>query len=586
MSVSPVSAARPPASAPRPSSRRANPWLTLVAVAFGLFMVGLDGSVVSIANPAIGRGLDATTAELQWVTNSYLLALAATLILGGKLGDRLGRRTLYLVGVVGFTAASVAIGLVGSIEGVIAFRAAQGLFGAMLMPNTLALLRAVFPPRKFGMAVGIWAMISSVSTALGPIVGGLLVEHVDWESVFYINAPVGVFALVFGLAVLPESRNEAAAGERFDVLGVLLLAVGLLAVVLGVVKGETWGWTSSATLGSIAGGVVVLVLFGWYETRVGHPLLPMRLFRSPALTIGTFVTALNFFILLGVIFFVMMYMQNVRGFTPVQAGVRTLPLSLVSMLASPLGAKLTEKFGPRVTMPLGMLLQAGAAFTMLAWGADSSYNVMWPPFVALGLGGGMVMSASSDAIVGSAPVQDGGVAGGLQATSLQIGGALGTSVLVSIISSRVGSTLTGSLTDAGVPDAAAVRLTEAKDAVAMGISPVTGAMPAQLRAAVTEGSQTAFMNGVHTAVLVTGILAVASAVLAVLGLGGRNDEKAASQVVASGAPAADTPAQPLAAVGQAPSAIVVDEVPSPGSVMDNGSARSAESASAPQPPSP
>ncbi|MFI8219069.1 MFS transporter [Streptomyces sp. NPDC085932] len=546
MSVTAVFAAPTPVSGPR--GPRANPWLTLVAVAFGLFMVGLDGSVVSIANAEIARDLNATTAELQWVTNSYLLALAATLILGGKLGDRFGRRTLYLVGVVGFTLASVAIGLAGSIEGVIAFRAVQGVFGAMLMPNTLALLRAVFPPRKFGMAVGIWAMISSVSTALGPIVGGLLVEHVDWESVFYINAPIGVIALVFGLMVLPRSRNMAAAGQKFDVPGVVLLALGLLAVVFGVVKGETWGWTSAGTLGAIAGGLVVLALFGWFETRVAHPLLPMRLFRNPALTIGTIVTALNFFILLGVIFFVMLYLQNVRGFTPVESGVRTLPLSLASMVASPLGAKLTERFGPRLTMPLGMVLQAGAAFTMLTWSADASYHALWPPFVALGLGVGMVMSASSDAIVGNAPVQDGGIAGGLQATSLQVGGALGTSVLVSLISSRVGSTLGGALTDAGVPQAAVARLEEAKDAVAMGVAPVSGAMPAQLRAAVTEGSHTAFMNGVHAAVLVTGVLALVGAALAALGLRGRSDSHDESAVPATdpAGPASMTPPTPSA----------------------------------------
>ncbi|WP_433917688.1 MFS transporter [Streptomyces canus] len=523
MPVTAVSTAPTSVSDPHPRGLRANPWLTLIAVALGLFMVGLDGSVVSIANAEIARDLSATTAELQWVTNSYLLALAAALILGGKLGDRFGRRTVYLVGVVGFTLASVAIGLAGSIEGVIAFRAVQGLFGAMLMPNTLALLRAVFPPRKFGMAVGIWAMISSVATALGPIVGGLLVQHVNWESVFYINAPIGVIALVFGLVVLPQSRNEAAASEKFDVSGVVLLALGLIAVVFGVVKGETWGWTSAGTLGAIVGGVVVLVLFGWYETRVVHPLLPMRLFRNPALTIGVFVTALNFFVLLGAIFFVMLYLQNVHGFTPVESGVRTLPLSLASMVASPLGAKLTEKFGPRLTMPLGMVLQAGAAFTMLAWSADSSYAAMWPPFVALGLGVGIVMAASSDAIVGNAPVQDGGIAGGLQATSLQVGGALGTSVLVSLISSRVGSTLTDSLTDAGVPHSAAARFEEAKDAVAMGVAPVSDAMPAQLRAAVVEGSHTAFMNGVHTAVLVTGVLALVGAALAAFGLRGRED---------------------------------------------------------------
>lgn len=533
---SPLPAAGPPSA---PAGRRGRPWLTLVAVAFGLFMVGLDGSVVSIANPEIGRDLHASTSDLQWVTNAYLLALAAALILGGKLGDRFGRRTFYLVGVVGFTLASVAIGLAGSIEGVIAFRAVQGFFGALLMPNTLGLLRAVFPPKKFGMAVGIWAMVSSVSTALGPIVGGLLVEHVSWESVFYINAPIGVVALVFSALVLPQSKN-AADRHRFDVPGVVLLALGLLVVVFGVVKGEAWGWSSGTTLGTLAAGLVILLAFGWYETRLGrpvpsappgsdrerrghrgrsgHPLLPMRLFRNPALTIGTIITAVNFFVLLGVIFFVMLYLQNVRGYTPVEAGVRTLPLSLASVVASPLGAALTERFGARLSMPLGMVLQAAASFGVLGWGVHSSYAAMWPPFIALGLGVGMVMAASSDAIVGNAPVEDAGVAGGLQATALQVGGALGTSVLVSLISSRVGATLTGELTSAGVPGPVAQGLGKAKDAVAMGISPTSGDIPTPLRAAVTEGSGQAFINGVHTAALVTGVLCVAGAVLAAVGL--------------------------------------------------------------------
>ncbi|MGW5868386.1 DHA2 family efflux MFS transporter permease subunit [Streptomyces sp. NPDC055239] len=510
-----------PAHAPQATGRRANPWLTLIAVAFGLFMVQLDASVVAIANPEIGRALQASTADLQWVTNSYLLALAASLILGGKLGDRFGRRTFYIVGVVGFTLASVAIGLSGSVDGVIAFRAVQGFFGGLLMPNTLGLLRTAFPPRKFGMAVGIWAMVSAVSTALGPIVGGLLLENVSWESVFYINAPIGLIALLVSAAVLPQSKSDgesATESQRFDVLGVVLLAVALLCVVFGVVKGETWGWASAGTLGSVGVGVLLLVAFGRYETRVRHPLLPMRLFRSRALTTGAVITALNFFVMLGVIFFVMLYLQNVRGFSPVEAGVRTLPLSLASLVASPLGAALTARFGPRLTMPLGMLLQAAAAFGMLTWDTESSYATMWPPFVALGLGVGMVLAASSDAIVGQAPVQDAGVAGGLQATALQIGGALGTSVLISLISSRVGSTLTGELTGAGVPEPLAVRLHEAEDAVAMGAAPVSPDMSAEVRAAVVDGSGQAFMNGVHTAVTVTGVLCLLGAVGAAAGL--------------------------------------------------------------------
>ncbi|GIF14373.1 MFS transporter [Actinoplanes teichomyceticus] len=500
-----------PAHAP-PAGRRGNPWLSLAAVAFGLFMVGLDGSVVSIANPEIGRDLRASTAQLQWVTNAYLLALAAALILGGKLGDRFGRRRYYLIGVAGFTVSSVAIGLAGSIDGVIAFRAAQGFFGALLMPNTLGILRAVFPPRRFGMAVGIWAMVSSVSTALGPIVGGLLVQHVSWESVFYLNAPVGVLALIVSALVLPESRNSTGR-HRFDVAGVALLAAGLLVLVFGVVKGETWGWGSGRTLGTLLAGLLILVFFGWFETRLEHPLLPMRLFRSPALTIGALITAVNFFTLLGSIFYIMLYLQNVRGYSPVWAGVLTLPLSLASVVASPVGAALTDRFGPRFSMPLGMVLQGGASFGLMLLDTDSGYGAMWPSFIGLGLGVGMVMAASSEAIVGNAPVKDGGVAGGLQATMLQVGGALGTSVLISLISSRVGGTLVGSLTDAGVPAPLAQGLRAAQDAVAMGIAPVTPDMPGTVRAAVIEGAGAAFVAGVHTAALASGVLCLIGAVV-------------------------------------------------------------------------
>lgn len=519
---SPLPAAAPPDA---PKGRRANPWLTLIAVAIGLFMVNLDSSVVAIANPEIGRDLGASTADLQWVTNAYLIAMAALLILGGKLGDRFGRHTVYLVGTLGFTLASVAIALSGSIEGVISFRAVQGLFAALLIPNTLGLLRAVFPPRKFGMAVGLWAMVASCSTALGPIVGGLLIEHVNWESVFYINAPIGVFALVFGLFVLPGSKDSTGS-HRFDVPGVLLLGIGLVALIFGVVKGETWGWTSGGTLGSLAAGLVLLAFFCRYESRLDHPLLPMRLFRNRSLAIGTVVTAVNFFVMLGVIFFVMLYLQNVRGFSPVEAGVRTLPFSLATVVAAPLGAALTQRFGPRLTMPVGMTLQAAAALWMLTWDTGSPYASLWPPFLAIGLGVGIVMSASSDAIVGNAPRKDGGVAGGLQATSLQIGGAFGTSVLVSLISGKVGSTLTGELTSAGVPAGAAAGFEDAEDAVSMGVPPVSADMPAQLKAAVIEGSGNAFMNGVHTAVVVTAVLCAAGALLAGFGMRRRTGAEA------------------------------------------------------------
>lgn len=507
---SPVRAASAPDAAPR--DRPANPWLTLVAVCFGLFMVAFDGSVVAVANPFIGHDLDATLSELQWVTNSYLLALAAALILGGKLGDRFGRRTFFLIGLVGFTLASVAIGLAGSVEGVIAFRALQGLFGALLMPNTLGLLRAVFPPEKFGMAVGIWAGVSSVSTAIGPIAGGLLVEHVSWEWVFFINLPIGLIGLVVALLILPQSKDSTG-HHRFDVVGVLLLAVAMVAVVYPVVSSESWSWGSPKTVGLLVAGIVLLVLFGLYESRREHPLLPMRLFRNPSVSVGTAVTAINFFVLLGSIFYVMLYLQNVRGYSPVMAGLLTLPLSFASMVASPLGAYLTDRFGPRFSMTLGMGVQAAASFGLLFLEPDSPYLAMWPPFVLLGLGVGCVMAASSEAIVGNAPVKDGGVAGGLQSTALQVGGALGTAVLISVLGARVGSSLEGSLTDAGVPGELAAELGRGEGPVAQGVAPVVEGVPGAVQAAIEQGAADAFMSGAHTAAAVTAVLCLVGAAL-------------------------------------------------------------------------
>ncbi|GAA2718572.1 MFS transporter [Actinocorallia aurantiaca] len=509
----------PPAQdgADRPAERgpRSNPWLSLIAVSFGLFMVALDGTVVAIANPYIGQDLGTSLSQLQWVTNSYLLALAALLVLGGKLGDRFGRKKFFLIGLVGFTLTSAAIGLVGSIGGVIFFRALQGAFGALLMPNTLGILRAVFPPKKFGRAVGIWAMVSSVSTALGPIVGGALVEHVGWEWVFYINVPIGVIGFLYGMYVLSENRNSTGR-HRFDVPGVVLLAAGMIALVYGIVKGETWGWGDARTLGMIVLGLAVLVVFGLVENRTEHPLLPMRLFRNPSLTAGTAITAINFFALIGTIFFVMLYLQNVRGYSPITAGVLTLPLSLASVVAAPLGASLTERFGPRVTMPTGMLLQAAASCSFLFLDVDSSYNLMWPAFICMGLGVGAVMAASSEAIVGNAPVRDAGVAGGLQATALQLGGALGTSILLSVLSLRAASAVGGQFASAGVPAELAAGLEpHAKETVAMGVAPVPDGVSARVAAAVTDASGQAFMQGVHAAVAVSGTLCLLGAVLAV-----------------------------------------------------------------------
>jgi EmrB/QacA subfamily drug resistance transporter len=498
--------------APETEGIRGNPWWALAAVSIGVIMVGLDASVVAIANPRIAADLHASLSDLQWITDAYLLALASLLIFGGKLGDRFGRREVFFIGVAGFALTSVGIGMVGTVAGVITLRALQGVFGALLMPNTLAIIRSAFPPEKLNTAVGIWGAASGVSIAAGPIVGGLLVEHVNWESVFYINAPIAVAALPIGALAIVESRSERS--DHLDVPGIAALSGGLFLIVFGLIKAQSWGWLAGKTLGIIVAGMVAIAVFVLIELRSPEPLLPMRLFANRSLSIGAAVVVVNFFALFGALFFMTLYLQNLHGFSPFGAGVRTLPLSLALMVSAPLSGFITERFGPRPAMVTGLGGVAIALYLLTSLRTGSGYDALWPAFVLLGAGIGLVLTASSDAIVGNASVDDAGVAGGLQSAAVQLGGVLGTTILGSVLSSRVGSVLFGELTAAGTPEPVAAKLEPAKQLIAQGVAPSTPGAPAPLSAAIAQGSHSAFMAGLHTSLVVAAVCAAIGAVLA------------------------------------------------------------------------
>ncbi|MGH3961295.1 MFS transporter [Mycobacterium sp.] len=497
---------------PSHATMRGNPWWTLLAVSIGVIMVGLDASVVAIANPRIATDLRASLSDLQWITDAYMLALASLLIFGGNLGDRFGRRRVFFIGVVGFAATSVGIGLIGTVGGVIALRTVQGVFGALLMPSTLAIVRATFPAEKLNAAVGIWGAASGVSIATGPIVGGLLVEHVSWQSVFYINAPIAAAALVIGARAIVESQNAGA--HRLDIPGITTLSGGLFLVVFGLIKAQNWGWLAGRTVGVLLAGLTALAVFVLIELHADEPLLPMRLFANRSLSIGAAVVVIDFFALFGAVFFLSLYLQNVQGLSPVESGVRTLPLSLALMVTAPLSGVLTERFGPRPAMVVGLAAVAAGLFSLIFLRTDSGYQALWPAFVLLGAGIGLVLTASSDAIIGTASVDDAGVAGGLQSTAVQLGGVLGTTILGSVLSSRVGSVLVDQLTGAGTPAPVAAKLSAAKELVAQGITPTVPGMPAPLVHAVAQGGHSAFMIGLHTSMVVAAIAAAVGAVLA------------------------------------------------------------------------
>jgi EmrB/QacA subfamily drug resistance transporter len=486
------------ASAGVPSERRTNPWGTLLTVAFGVVMVGLDATVVSIANPAIGRDLHASLADLQWITNSYLLALAVVLIPGGKLGDRYGRRLIFLVGVVGFALTSVGVAVIGSIAGVIVMRALQGAFGALLLPNTIALLRAAFPPEELNRAVGIWSACSAAAIAGAPVIGGVLVEDVSWQSVFFLNVPIAIITVVLGLVVMPESRESVR--TRFDIPGLVLLAVAVFCLVFGVIHSEAWGWSDPRILELLGASAVFTAAFIVVEQRTAAPLVPLHLFDDRSITLGVITLLLTFFALYGVLFFVSLYFQNVQGLDPVQAGLRLLPLIGVFAISSPYAGRVTTRFGARLPITVGLALTTLSLVGLIGLNEGSSFWTLCPSLVGIGLGVALVVVASTEAIIASAPVDEAGLAGGLQGIAVQLGGVLGSSILGSILAARVTGVLPGELASHGLPASVAAGVTAQKTLVDQGTVPAVGG--ATWHAAVAEVTHHAFLSGLRLAMIV------------------------------------------------------------------------------------
>ncbi|GAB3965403.1 MFS transporter [Actinoallomurus acanthiterrae] len=525
----PVVQERLPAGAGPKRHGMGNPWLTLIAVALGVIMVTLDGTVVAIANPAISKDLGASLADLQWVTNGYLLALAVSLITAGKLGDRFGHKPVFLIGVAGFALSSAGIGFSKEIGMVIALRVLQGLFGAMLQPTALGLLRAAFPAERLNMAIGIWGACIAASTAAGPIVGGLLVQHVDWESVFFINVPVGLVALTVGALFLLNARGESRSGG-FDITGIVLLSGMLFTLVWAVIKAPTYGWGDPKTLAFFGGSIALLILFLVRERMARQPLLPLGLFRSVSLSVGVVLMMLMAFAMFGAMFFLTFYLQSVHGLTPVSTGVRLLPMMLAMMVASPVAGGVISKVGPRVPLVVGMGLAGVAFLGMSGLGVDASFAAMAPWFALIGVGLSPVMVAATDIIVGNAPVALSGVAGGLQQVAMQVGGALGTSILGAVLTAKVAGVLPGHMTDAGLPKPTSAQVDLMKGAISQGVAPVPKNAPPQVAQLIVKASHLSFIDGMHLAFIVSAAMAFAAALLSLLVRAGRQVEGAAMHV--------------------------------------------------------
>ncbi|MGW8529755.1 MULTISPECIES: MFS transporter [Nocardiopsidaceae] len=517
----PVTTGAEGAGPPAPRGRlRESPWATLVAIAFGVMMVALDGTIVAVANPAIGASLGASLAELQWVTHGYLLGLAVFLITAGKIGDRFGHRNTYLVGVVGFVLSSVAIALSSGVAMLIAFRVLQGVFGALLLPSAMGLLRSGFPPSKLGRAFGVFGSLIGAATAGGPILGGILVDAFGWEAVFYINVPVGAAALALGLWLLAANRATDP-GSRMDVPGIVLISVAIFALVWALVEAPAAGWGHPVTLGSLAAAVLFGGAFLLWERRPEQPLLPLALFANPSVSIGTLLTVAMALSLMGSLFFITFYLQGIQGMSPARTGLQLISMTALMAVTSPIAGRVLDRVGARPPTTVGLLLASAGMFMLSRLETDTGVVFMSAAFVLLGTGLSLIMTGATAAIIGNAPVRLAGVASAVQQAAMQLGGSLGTAVLGAVMSATIVSTLPGHFAGAGLAEPSADDLVDMQSVVAQGGAVLPEGASPEVAAAVTQASNLAFMDGLHLAFTIAAAVMLAAAALSLLMRSGR-----------------------------------------------------------------
>jgi EmrB/QacA subfamily drug resistance transporter len=429
-------------------TERGRGW-TLGIVSVALFMVVLDNLVVSVALPTIHRDLGASIQSLEWTVNAYVLAYAVLLLTGAALGDRFGRKRMFLIGMFVFTAASAAAALAPSTGLLVAARAVQGSGAAIVTPLTLTLLAEAFPREKRGMAIGVWSGISGIAVAIGPLVGGAVVQGISWHWIFWINVPIGIVMMPLALRWLTESRGPYG---TLDLPGLALASTGAFGLVFGLVRAQSLGWTSTTVLVSLIGGVMLLVAFVGWELRASEPMLPMSFFGKRSFAVTNIASLSMYFGMFGSIFFLSQYMQNVLGNTPLQAGLKLLVWTGASMVVAPLAGVFSERFGSRPFMVGGLSLQAGG----LGWLASMTsthlaYSHMIVPFIMAGAGMALVFAPSANAVLASVRTEQTGQASGANNAIRELGGVLGVAVLASIFTGAGGYSSPQAFVDGLIP---------------------------------------------------------------------------------------------------------------------------------------
>jgi EmrB/QacA subfamily drug resistance transporter len=411
-------------------------WWTLGAVTFGLFMIMLDNTIVNVALPSIQRDLHIGIAEVEWVFNGYALTFGVLMLTGGKLADLLGRRRIFIAGLAIFTVASLLCGLASSANFLIGARVFQGVGSALMNPATLSIIAATFPPKQRGAAIGIWAGVSAMALAIGPLVGGLLTEHAGWNWIFFINVPVGVLGIAVSRLVIRESRDTSAV-QKLDLPGLVTSAVALFALSYGLIEANKYGWTSGRILACFAIAVVGMVAFVLLERHQRVPMLDLSLFKNGTFTGANLTMMLVGLAMFGVFLYVSIYLQNILGYSAIQAGATFLPMTVFIVVLAPIAGKLSDRLGSRWLMSAGMTLVAISLLIDSTFDVHSSFWNILPALILGGAGMASAMTPTTAAAMGAVSVDKAGVGSAVLNSMRQVGGSLGIAVMGAIIASYV-----------------------------------------------------------------------------------------------------------------------------------------------------
>jgi len=482
-------------------------WWVLGVLCLSMTIIVMDNTILNVAIPSLINDLDATNSQVQWIIDSYTIVFAGLLLTTGSISDRFGRKGALQVGIVLFMLGSALSALASSATYLIVTRAFMGIGGALIMPSTLSLLTNTFrDPKERGRAIAIWAGFSGVGVALGPVIGGLLLEHFSWASVFWVNVPLGAVALLAGIFLLPTSKESKS--DRLDPIGSILSMLGLGALLYGIIEVPAKGWSNHEVQAGFIVGVLAVISFVAWELRTDHPMLDMRFFKNPRFTAANMAVTLTFFAMFGSLFLMAQYWQFVHGYTALQAGIRLIPYAAGMMIVAPMSARVVERIGSKRVMTIGLCTVTLALLLMSLLRRDTPYAIAILPFILMSAGVGFTMPPATESIMGSLPRDKAGVGSAVNDTTRQMGGAVGVALIGSVVATIFAGKVDGV---AARFDIVGDNLTEARSSLGSALK--VAATLGDRADGFTIGVKDAFMSGLHAGLRLAACVVVCAAVV-------------------------------------------------------------------------